>query len=208
VTGDKGEKSDKGEKGKGVFFCTLVAFVALVALVAYSKESDRLDRIEAKVVSVLPDPTAKGWLVVLAPQTLKVSGKTPKKRSRRETIKDPSKVLVIGIGEAEGTSILLAMNKKRMIRPMTHDTFAKILKRAKVKVSSCLIHTMSDNTFFARLDLIQNGKKFTVDSRPSDGIALVLRSGGKIYVLRKIFDEAGIDWPPKDPLDAPHEDKL
>ncbi|MEK7287963.1 MAG: bifunctional nuclease family protein [Elusimicrobiota bacterium] len=159
---------------------------------APSKDAARLDLVEARVVSVLRDPEEKGWMVVLAPKSFKFS------KSSKSKLKDPAKVLVIGVGESEGTSILLAIHNKATIRPLTHELFAKVLGRSGVSVVNALIHTMSDKTFYARLDLAQNGKKFSVDCRPSDGISLALRASGKIYVLRKIFEEAGFQWPSPD----------
>lgn len=158
------------------------------------KDSPRFEKVEAKVISVLPDPGEKGWMVILAPKGENLSKAKDKAKSKNTQ----TKVLVIGVGDGEGSSILLAIHHKDTMRPLTHELFAKVLSRSKIIVLNALIHTMSDKTFYARLDFSQNGKKFSIDCRPSDGIALALRSSGKIYVLRKIFDEAGVDWPPSD----------
>ncbi|MBI2071028.1 MAG: bifunctional nuclease family protein [Elusimicrobia bacterium] len=177
------------------------------ALIAFSKEPDRLDQIEAKVVSVMPDAEGKGWLVILAPKTLDISNMAPR---RKKKYKYPQKVLVIGVGMSEGTSIFYAVAKKTSIRPLTHELFSKFMNQAGVRLLSCLIHTVSGNTFFARLDWTLGDKKYSTDARPSDAMALALRSKAKIYVLRKVFEENGLDWPPdKDKFkDAPREGPL
>ena len=69
---------------------------------------------------------------------------------------------------------------------------------------------MANNTFFAKLEISVNGRTIKMDCRPSDGIALALRMKGKIFVMRKVFEESGISWPPKEGeiQAAPREEPL
>ncbi|MBI4369099.1 MAG: bifunctional nuclease family protein [Elusimicrobia bacterium] len=165
-----------------------------------------LEPINVKVASIVPDAPGKGWMVVLAP----ASEKGSKLFGGLGRSKFPRKVLVIGVGDAEGTAIVFALHKKSVRRPLTHELFAKVLKAIGATVTRCVIHSYDDCTFFARLEFENNNRKLTLDCRPSDGISLALRSGGKISVLRKIFDEAGMDWPPKEgePAKIPYEEPL
>lgn len=151
--------------------------------------------VEAEIKIVLPDPTSKGWMVILAENDEKKNGN--------------KKVLIIGVGESEGTSIYFGASGQMPPRPLTHDLFAKILKQSGVTQASCFIHTVNGNTFFARLELTQNGKTISIDARPSDAMALSLRMNGKIFVKRRVLEEAGIPLSADDlDADAPREEPL
>ena len=179
--------NDKRRNSFFLFVICPLPFVITAFL--WAKPPDHLALVEAKVVSVMPESSAKGWLVILAPKSFDLTRAKP----RRAKSAGIHKVLVIGVGEAEGMAILLAIGKKASPRPLTHELFTKMLGQTGSRLSSCLLHSVSNNTFFARLDWNQNGKKLTTDARPSDAIALTLRAGGKVYVLRKVFDEAGVE---------------
>lgn len=177
----------------------LTSGLAAFWLFAEGKESENPEKtngfVEAKIKMVLPDPTSKGWMVILAENEEKENGN--------------KKVLIIGVGESEGTSIYFGASGATPPRPLTHELFAKILKQSGVTQASCFIHTVNRNTFFARLELTQNGKTISIDARPSDAIALSLRMNGKIFVKRKVLEEAGIPLSTDDlDTESPKEEPL
>lgn len=169
----------------GLFVLSLPVWLLSETQKKANVANGNVDLIEAQVETILPDTPAKGWLVLL-------SDKVKNKKEKE------AKFLAIGVGETEGAAILLGLSKKNTPRPLTHELFAKILKQTGVSLVNCVIHTVNRNTFFARLDLARDGHTFSMDARPSDAMALTLRMEGKIFVKRKVFDEAGIAWPPKD----------
>jgi bifunctional DNase/RNase len=98
-------------------------------------------------------------------------------------LKDDSgkKLLPIWIGASEGNSIALAMSNVKAARPLTHDLLVEI---ARVVISDLI-----ENTFYASLYLLQNGKEFHVDSRPSDAIAIAIRIGAPVFVEEEVLSK-------------------
>ena len=84
---------------------------------------------------------------------------------------------------------------------MTHDLLNNIISSLQAKVKHVLVTDIKDNTFFAEISVIQNGSDMTIDSRPSDAIALALRSKSPIFVEEKVIEAAKS-------LDLPDPDKL
>ena len=75
-------------------------------------------------------------------------------------------------------------------RPMTHDLMNEILKVLEVKVVKIVINDLKDNTFFAGIHIMKDGEPIAVDARPSDAIAIALRSGAPIFVDEKIIEKS------------------
>ena len=84
---------------------------------------------------------------------------------------------------------------------MTHDLLNNIISSLQAKGKHILVTDLKDNTFFAEISVIQNGSDMTIDSRPSDAIALALRSKSPIFVEEKVIEAAKS-------LDLPDPDKL
>ena len=106
------------------------------------------------------------------------------------------KVLPIWIGAAEGNSIALALSDMKASRPLTHDLIASIFDRLEVEVARVVVSDLIDNTFYASLYLLQAGKEFHIDSRPSDAIAIAIRVKAPIFVQEEVLnkqDQATID---------------
>ncbi len=96
----------------------------------------------------------------------------------------------IWIGPFEAQAIVIKMEDLPVPRPMTHDLIKNILEEIKITVSRIVINDMEDNTFFAVILLSIDGNEVTIDSRPSDAIALALRVDAPIFVAKKVLDEA------------------
>ena len=111
------------------------------------------------------------------------------------------KALPIWVGYFEANAIALEIEKINTPRPMTHDLLNNIISSLQAKVKHILVTDLKDNTFFAEISVIQNGSDMTIDSRPSDAIALALRSKSPIFVEEKVIEAAKS-------LDLPNPDKL
>lgn len=98
-------------------------------------------------------------------------------------------VLPIWIGAAEAQAIALALHGVVMPRPMTHDLMASLLSTLRAQVDEVVVHDLRNNTYFGTVRLRVEGEKklLDVDSRPSDAMALALRTGAPIRVARKIL---------------------
>ncbi len=100
-----------------------------------------------------------------------------------------SKILPIWIGAAEGNSIAMAMSNIKAARPLTHDLIVSIFDRLEIEIARVVISDLIDNTFYASLYLLQNGKEFYVDSRPSDAIAVAIRIGAPVFVEEDVINK-------------------
>ena len=106
------------------------------------------------------------------------------------------KALPIWVGYFEANAIALEIEKINTPRPMTHDLLNNIISSLQAKVKHILVTDLKDNTFFAEISVIQNGSDMTIDSRPSDAIALALRSKSPIFVEEKVIEAAkSLDLP-------------
>ena len=100
------------------------------------------------------------------------------------------KALPIWIGIFEANAISLEIEKVATPRPMTHDLIRNILNGMEAKVNRIVINDLKDNTFYAVIHIDHNGSDVTIDSRPSDAIALALRVEAPIFVAEKVIEEA------------------
>lgn len=98
--------------------------------------------------------------------------------------------LPIWIGVFEANAIALRIEGVETPRPMTHDLMRSFLHDLGVEVTQILISDLRDNTFFAEIHLTLDHRKFTIDSRPSDALALALRAEAPIFVRRAVLDKA------------------
>ena len=97
----------------------------------------------------------------------------------------------IWIGLSEAQAIAMKMEDVSVPRPMTHDLIKNILEEVQATVSRIVINDIEDKAFFAVILLSIDGNEVTIDSRPSDAIALALRVDAPIYVAKKVLDETG-----------------
>ena len=104
---------------------------------------------------------------------------------------ETGQLVPIWVGVAEAQAIAAALHEVRYPRPMTHDLMNDLIGRLGGHLDELLIHDVVDGTYFGllRVSLGEGREPLIVDSRPSDGLALALRSGAAIRVAQKILDE-------------------
>src|SRR3989440_12917314 len=109
-----------------------------------------------------------------------------------------TEMLPIWVGKPEASAISFAMEGITTPRPMTHDLMKVVLETADAKVISVVVTDLKDNTYYARIHLQHEDSEFTVDSRPSDAIALALRTSTPIFaddeVIRKQASDELDQW--------------
>ena len=98
--------------------------------------------------------------------------------------------LPIWVGIFEANAIALELEKIATPRPMTHDLLNNLLNELETRVERIVINDLKDNTFFARIHLSRAGATWAVDSRPSDAIALALRSRSEIFVEEGVLEKS------------------
>ena len=98
--------------------------------------------------------------------------------------------LQIWVGIFEANAIALELEKVATPRPMTHDLIKNILEAIDARVLKVVVTDLKDNTFFAVLHIQAGETEYTVDSRPSDAIALALRVAAPIYVDEEVVRKA------------------
>jgi uncharacterized protein len=97
--------------------------------------------------------------------------------------------LPIMIGPFEATAIALALEGASMPRPLSHDLMKTIIDNLHAKVLRIIIHDIRDNTFYAKLIIEIDSDVIEIDARPSDSIALALRTNSPIFVSERIMLE-------------------
>lgn len=116
--------------------------------------------------------------------------------------------LPIWIGIAEASAIATQLEKIDLARPMTHDLIKGILKTVDVRLERVEVTALKDNTFFALLYLNTGERVLPVDSRPSDAIALALRTDSPILVSTEVLEQAKrIDLQKMEDASTSQEDK-
>jgi uncharacterized protein len=95
--------------------------------------------------------------------------------------------LPILIAPLEASLIAIELEGKKPLRPLTHDLIVNILSELSYEVESIEVYDLKNNIYYARLNLFNGKSKLKIDSRPSDAIALALRTKSPIYVERKLF---------------------
>ena len=105
---------------------------------------------------------------------------------------DGERFLPIWIGAMEATAIAFALQGIVTARPMTHDLMKNLLEELTVRVERIVITELRDGTFYAVIQIQQNGRGFEVSSRPSDAIALAVRVNVPIFANEDVLTEASI----------------
>jgi bifunctional DNase/RNase len=106
--------------------------------------------------------------------------------------KDSDRYLPIWIGPAEADAIAVKLQGVAVPRPLTHDLLNSVIEKLEATVNSILVNDLKNDTFFAKIFLDVDGKQVEVDSRPSDALALAVRTGVPIYAEEAVLDNAGI----------------
>lgn len=115
-------------------------------------------------------------------------------RSPIVLLKDSSdrRALPIYIGQEQAKSIIGALEKQVAPRPLTHDLMVNLLEAWNMILEKIVIHSLQDNTFYAILIVRQGEVKKEIDARPSDAIALALRTNSPIWVMEEVIADASI----------------
>lgn len=103
---------------------------------------------------------------------------------------DGKRLLPVWIGAFEANAIVLELRNVTTPRPMTHDLIKNILKGVEATVVRIVIHDIQQSTYFAQIILQVRGSEVSVDSRPSDAVALALRAKAPIFVSSKVLSRA------------------
>jgi len=127
--------------------------------------------LEMKVKGVAVDPMSNMPIIILRDEE--------EKRS-----------LPIWVGVFEANAIALELEKVPIQRPQTHDLIKNLLEALDARVSKVVVNDLRENTFFALIHLTVGAAEVTVDSRPSDAIALALRVGAPIFVDDDVVSRA------------------
>jgi bifunctional DNase/RNase len=129
---------------------------------------------EAEVVAVVIDQRTQNPVVLLRG-----------KRDHRQ--------LAMSIGTAEATGIAVPLQGVTPLRPLTHDLFLTLFGRLKVTLTRVVITDLREDVYYATLHLSGVSGDLTLDSRPSDAIALALRAKVPVLVEERVFDKSGVD---------------
>ncbi|MDD5476089.1 MAG: bifunctional nuclease family protein [Syntrophales bacterium] len=127
--------------------------------------------IEMKVFGLAIDPAAGAPIVILKDL-------------------DGKRAVPIWIGIFEASAIATQLEKIALSRPMTHDLLMNIITRLEFSIARIVISDLKNNTFFAVIHLVKDGSEITIDSRPSDAIALALRASAPIFVDEKVVEKS------------------
>jgi len=107
---------------------------------------------------------------------------------------DGNKFLPIWIGHPEAAAILMKLQGTSPQRPMTHDLFTDVVTELKGEIVKVTVTELRENTYFARITIVQDGQEVELDSRPSDAIALAVRCDAQIFAADEVVDESGIEF--------------
>jgi bifunctional DNase/RNase len=105
---------------------------------------------------------------------------------------DSRRYLPIWIGPFEADAIALALQGHEPQRPMTHDLLKTVFGELGAAITYILVNDIHDSTFYARIVCEQGSHTVEIDARPSDAIALAVRTDVPIYVEQHVLDQAGV----------------
>ena len=100
------------------------------------------------------------------------------------------RVLPIWVGVFEANAIALQIEDVQTPRPMTHDLLKNVLENLHAVVERIVVSDLRENTFYATIHMRLNSEKLAIDSRPSDAIALALRTRSPIFVEESVIQNA------------------
>lgn len=106
--------------------------------------------------------------------------------------KESDRYLPIWIGPAEADAIAVRLQDVSVPRPLTHDLLRDILERLGAQMNYIVVSELSNDTFYAKIMISVNGEEMSVDSRPSDAIALAVRTQVPIYAEDAVLEKASV----------------
>ncbi|BAZ11961.1 hypothetical protein NIES4071_37890 [Calothrix sp. NIES-4071] len=129
--------------------------------------------IEMKVAGIALDAITRSPIVLLKDST-----------DRR--------ALPIYIGQEQARAIMAPLENQKPPRPLTHDLIVNIIESLNMTLEKVIIHSLQKDTFFASLILQQGENRKEIDARPSDAIAVALRTNAPIWVMEEVVADASI----------------
>ena len=109
-------------------------------------------------------------------------------------VEGENRLLPIWIGRPETAAILMKLQRRVLPRPLTHDLLASVIDGLSASLERVLVTEVRDNTVYAVLQLVAGDKEIDVDSRPSDAIALAVRTEAPIFVSTELLATNGIEF--------------
>ena len=107
---------------------------------------------------------------------------------------DGNKFLPIWIGHPEAAAILMKLQGASTPRPMTHDLITDVIGELEAQCTRVAVTELRDNTFYASITLKINGQEVEIDSRPSDALALAVRTKAPIFAAEDVIAESAIEF--------------
>ena len=107
-------------------------------------------------------------------------------------VEDENRYLPIWIGQPEARSILMKLQNQEFSRPLTHDLAVNLVSELGGSMERVTVTELRDSTFFATISVQIDGRTVEIDSRPSDAIALAVRSGAEIFAADEVIEEAAV----------------
>ena len=108
--------------------------------------------------------------------------------------REGNRFLPIWIGHPEAAAILMKLQGANTPRPMTHDLINDMLSELDVSCSRVSVTELRENTFYASITLRLNGRDVEIDSRPSDALALAVRTSTPIFAAEEVIAESAIEF--------------
>jgi uncharacterized protein len=133
--------------------------------------------IQVRIASLAVDPRTSQPVIILRPL---------------DEAAGENRVLPIWIGQPEATAILLALEDVELPRPLTHDLMKNIIETLGAYIERVEITRVEEGTFFAALILRAEERTLAIDARPSDSIALAVRTGAPVFVAESVMDSAAV----------------
>lgn len=106
--------------------------------------------------------------------------------------KDSDRYLPIWIGAGEADAIAIRLQNIAVARPLTHDLLKATIEHLGAEVQRIVVTDLADDVFYARIVLSVNGRVEEIDARPSDAIALAVRTSAPIFVEEAVLEKAGV----------------
>ena len=134
------------------------------------------EQIEVQLMGLVLDPVSKMPVMLLKPEKLE-------------------KIIPIWIGISEANNITIELENITSPRPMTHDLLNSVIRKFDYIVDKVIINEIQDNTYYAELHIGNGSDSKVLDCRPSDAVAIALKTKAKIYIsdqVYKNFDISGI----------------
>jgi bifunctional DNase/RNase len=129
---------------------------------------------QMKVRSLMFDPYNNTFIVILRDE-------------------ENAEMLPIWVGKPEASSISFALEDVTPPRPMTHDLMKAVLDVVNAKVISVVISDLKENTYYAKVHLMYEDSEYSIDARPSDAIALALRTKAPIFASEEVIRKQASD---------------